>query len=265
MRVISLDQVTVPEVGPSEFVEIAAQAGYGAISTMLSGSPELPTVSLRAGDPDTVAMRRRLRDTGVYINVADGFPLIPDMPMDQMRAGIELMAEMGARKIVTLNFDPDAQRAFDSFCTLREWCNAAAMPLLIEFTPLSQIASLDDALRYRAEAGADGIEILVDFLHLNQSGGTPADVAALAPGVLGGAQLCDGLANLTMEEYFHSALYERIVPGEGEFPVSEFLAALPRDCVFGVEVPMRARAQAGVSALDRAVLLMDTTRALLGE
>ncbi|MBV1688908.1 sugar phosphate isomerase/epimerase [Novosphingobium sp. G106] len=263
MRTISLDQLTVCGERPAELVEIAASAGYGAISCMLDGNAEVPAVSLHAGDPDTTAMRKRLRDTGVFINVADGFPLSPVVSMERLREGVDLMAEMGARKIVTLNFDPDPARSFDSFCTLREWCQAANLPLLIEFTPLSQIASLADALAFRGRAGADGVGVLVDLLHLNQSGGSPADIACLGMDVIGGGQLCDGPLRSDMETYLYNAIYERGVPGEGELPVREFLRSLPEALVFGLEVPMRSRALAGASAMERALLLMNVTRSLL--
>ena len=265
MRTISLDQLTVLDARPAELVEIAARAGYDAVSTIMNGIPEVRVISLRAGDPDTLALHRRIKDTGVFINVADGFPISPQVPMEQLRAGVTLMAELGARKIVTLNFDPDANRALDSFWTLREYCSAAGLPLLIEFTPISQIASLHDALAFRAAAGGEGIQVLVDLLHLNQSGGAQAEVAALEPGLMGGAQLCDGPVKASMAAYRYSSIHERGIPGEGELPARAFLDALPHDRVFGIEVPLHGWALAGASALDRATLLINATRALLGE
>src|SRR6218665_3705533 len=107
MRMFSLDQLTVCGVRPAELVEIAAQAGYGAISPFIGvgGAGGLPAVHLRAGDAETIAMGKRLSDTGLFINNADGFALYGDGPMEELRAGIALRAQMGARAIVTLQFD----------------------------------------------------------------------------------------------------------------------------------------------------------------
>src|SRR5262249_38773299 len=149
-----------------------------------------PAVPLRAGDPDTIEMARRLKDTGVFINNADGFALFDTVSMEELRAGIALMAELRARAIVTLQFDNDASRGFERFCQLRDWAQEAGLRPLLEFTPLSKIASLNAALEFRKRAGETNIALLVD--HLHQSGGTPAQLAAIDPTIIGGAQLCDG-------------------------------------------------------------------------
>jgi len=267
MRTISLDQLTVMGVRPAELVDIAAQAGFGAISPMmgLSRGSDLPVVPLRAGDPDTLAMARALKDSGVFINNADGFTLSAGTVMDDLRAAVDLMAEMGARGLVTLVFDSDRARAFDNYCQLRDWAQAAGLTLLLEFTALSQIGSLREALAWIDRAGGDNLAVLVDLMHLNRSGETPADVAALAPGVVRGAQLCDGRREVTAEEYLDQAMNERMVPGEGEYPVVEFLAALPRDLVIGLEIPLRQHIAAGESHLDRARRVLAATRAALAQ
>lgn len=264
MRTFSLDQLTVLGVRPAEMVEIAARAGYGAICPFagIGHGFGLPTVPLRAGDPDTVAMARALRDTGVFINSADGFALYEGVPMDEMRAAVDLMAQLGARHLVTLNFDSDDARAEDNFGQLYQWARAAGLRLLLEFTPLSRIAGLADALAWRERTGAQELGLVVDLLHLNKSGGSPADLAALDPALIGGAQLCDGPLAPTEEEYAEAAVHERMVPGEGELPCRAFLAALPADLVVGVEVPLSSRAKAGEGHLARAAMVLEAARAM---
>jgi hypothetical protein len=58
-------------------------------------------------------------------------------------------------------------------------------------------------------------------------------------------------------------MFERMVPGEGELPLVDMLAALPDDRVVGLEIPMRSRAEAGVSAYDRLLPAVQSARALL--
>jgi len=265
LRTLSLDQLTVVGVRPVELVEIAAEAGYGAISPFLQSGAigDYPVTALRAGDSETVLMRRRMADTGIFINIADGFALFDETPMDDYRRGLDLMAELGARGAVTLQFDSDTARGFDRFCQLREWANAVGLPLLLEFTPLSRVPSLGAARDYLERAGSTGLALLVDLLHLQRSGGTPADLRALEPDLIKGAQLCDGPRQQTDAEYAERALYERMVPGEGELPVREFLSALPEDLIVGIEVPLRSRRLAGETHLQRATRLMSATRALL--
>jgi hypothetical protein len=37
------------------------------------------------------------------------------------------------------------------------------------------------------------------------------------------------------------AMFDRMVPGEGELPLRDWIAALPADCAIGIEVPNMAR------------------------
>lgn len=238
-RPLSLDQLTVIGARPAELVDIAARAGFAAISPWLGAVryDALPAAHLRKGDPETAAMAQRLRDTGVTINQADGFGLPDDAPLDAYRDGIALMAEMGARNIVSLVFDSEPERGLDRFCQLDQWAQEAGIGIVLEFTPLSRIAGLPEALDFLRRVDSANAGLLVDLLHLAQSGGTPADLAALPPGLVRGAQLCDGPAQVDFAAYAHNAIMHRLWPGEGELPVADFLRALPGDIVIGVEIP----------------------------
>ena len=239
LRPLSLDQLTVIGARPAELVDLAANAGFAAVSPWLGAVryDGLPAAHLRAGDPETVAMARRLRGTGVVINQADGFALTDATPMAAYREGVPLMAEMGARNIVALQFDNDEARGFDQFCQLAEWATAAGMGIVLEFTPLSRLAGLDEALTFLGRADQANAGLLVDLLHLAQSGGTPADLARVPPGLIRGAQLCDGPASVDHATYAHNAITHRLWPGEGALPVAAFLNALPPDIIIGVEIP----------------------------
>ena len=70
----------------------------------------MPVTSLQRGHPLTVEMAARLKATGVAINNMDGFVLVPDMNIDEMQPMLELTAELGARNVVTLGFDPETDR-----------------------------------------------------------------------------------------------------------------------------------------------------------
>jgi hypothetical protein len=61
------------------------------------------------------------------------------------------------------------------------------------------------------------------------------------------------------------AMFERMVPDEGELPLGEILSALPRDIVIELEVPRRSLALAGVSPIDRLRPCVEAARRLLSE
>ncbi len=264
MPVVSLDHLTVIGVSPTELVDIAADAGYDAISPVVGGPGVLASHRLAVGDPETEAMVVRLRERGIRVNNLDGLIITPNMGWDDYARLIELALHIGAERGVTLIFDRDANRAADSFARAAEMARLAGLGLVIEFTELSEVKSLAHAAEYIARSG-EKVGVVVDLLHLAQSGEGPADIARQDPSLYLCAQICDGPAHPTMEEYEHNALFNRQVPGDGELPVVEFLAALPANAPVGIETPLKALAELGMSHLDRARLLRERVGTLLAE
>src|SRR6202011_5859268 len=90
-----------------------------------------------------------------------------------------------------------------------------------------------------------------------------ADITALDPNVIGYVQLCDAPLKTKHLAYMDEALYERMVPGTGELPLLDILAALPEGIVIGLEVPQRSLAEAGVGPHERVARCLEATRSLL--
>ncbi len=262
MPVISLDQLTVIGVLPTEFVDIAADAGYDAVSPVIGGPGVLASHRLAVGDAETEAMVARLRARGIAVNNLDGMVITPRMDWDAYARLIELALHIGARRGVTLIFDDDPSRAADSFARAAEMARLAGLAMVMEFTELSEVKSLAQAADIIARSG-EPVGIVVDLLHLAYSGEGPADVAGADPALYLCAQICDGPARPTLEEYQHNALFDRQVPGDGALPVVEFLKALPEQAPIGVEVPLGTLAGRGMSHLDRARLLRERVAALM--
>ncbi len=262
MPVISLDQLTVIGVSPTDFVDIAADAGYDAVSPVVGGPGVLASHRLAVGDPETEAMIVRLRDRGVAVNNLDGLIITPGMDWDAYAGLIELALHIGAKRGVTLIFDPDPSRAADSFARAAEMARLAGLGLVMEFTEISEVKSLAQAADYITRSG-ERVGIVVDLLHLTKAGEGPQDLARLDPSLVLCAQVCDGQARSTPDEYQDACMFERQVPGEGELPVVEFLAALPKGTPIGVETPLRTLAAQGMSHLERARMLRGRVQQLL--
>jgi hypothetical protein len=64
-------------------------------------------------------------------------------------------------------------------------------------------------------------------------------------------QLADALLIPRIKSYMEEATFERMVPGEGELPLREMLAALPANVTISLEVPLRSEAEAGVNTETR--------------
>lgn len=261
---ISLDQLTVVGVSPTELVDIAADAGYDAISPFAGGSDRVPAHRLAIGDSLTAAMVARLRERGIGVSNLDGLVIKRRMDWDEYARLLDVAVHIGAARGASVVFDTDRARATDSFCRMAEMAADRDLGLVVEFCRLTAVGSLADAVSFVESAGRSA-GVLVDLMHLIHSGETPADIARYDPALIMAAQLCDSRIAVGDEDYMRDAFVQREVPGEGELPVVDFLKALPAHAAIGIEVPLQSMAARGVSHLDRARLLIDRCRALLAE
>ena len=63
--------------------------------------------------------------------------------------------------------------------------------------------------------------------------------------------------------YGMEARDNRLAPGQGDLPLAEFLAALPGDVTIGLELPMAARAEAGMGPEERLAPAIAAARDML--
>lgn len=121
------------------------------------------------------------------------------------------------------------------------------------------------ALAARQYVGRSEFRLLIDTMHLVRSGSGAAELAAIDADHIGYAQLNDTTLRPRMDNYMEEAMFERMVPGEGELPLHALLSALPGDTVLEIEVPRRSLALAGVSPIDRLRPCVEAARRLLSD
>jgi sugar phosphate isomerase/epimerase len=260
---LGVEQLTVLGLAPLEFVHLVADLGCNCISTGLSGMPGYPPFSLR----DNKVLRRELsaalRDRGVSISLGEGCILRPGRDFRDLAGDLDIFQELGTERINTVSMDPDLGRSLDQFGVLAEMSAARGMESSIELCPVLTINNLASAVAAVRHVGRKDFTLLLDTMHLGRSGATAAEIAALDPAMIGYVQLCDAPLKPTNPDYMDEATFDRMVPGEGELPLREYLSALPTDVVVSLEVPSRALAKAGLSLRDRLERCVKAARALL--
>ncbi len=264
MNPLALCHFTLVEAEPPAFVDIAARAGFAAVSLMIqfprSYGPGFPM----AGD---TRMRRetmrRLDATGVTLFDAATCRLEPCTTVEDFQAMVESAAYLGAQRVDVNGNEPDASRLTDQFAALCALCADHGLGVGLEFMMSTQIKTLGDALALIERSGADNAAVTIDALHLARSGGSPRDVAALDSAQISYVQLCDGPAQPPGQEYAREAATERMLPGAGELPVQALVDAVGPDVVLGVEAPSRRRAEQGVPADVYAAQAMESVQRLL--
>jgi sugar phosphate isomerase/epimerase len=269
MDKVGIDFLSAFAMKPTDLVALAADLECPTISVVLEPIALNPDGaqpwSLRADANLRREMVAALRDRGVRVGLGEGFIVAPDFDVKDHAADLEIMADLGAKMINTISFDPDLSRTFDQFGKMVEMAAKVGLPTVTEFAPVFSVTNLETALAGVRHVGRPDYRVLIDTMHLARTGGTAADIAALDPNLIGYVQLCDALQTPVIPDYMDEAMTERKVPGEGELPLLDILKALPRDVIVSVEVPELAKAQAGAGPQTRVGHLIRATRRLMSK
>lgn len=267
MENLGIEFISVFGMPPVAFVQLAHDLGCRYVSTAMKPmdyNPHgYPRYSLRDG-----ALRRELiaamGDHGVSLSLGEGFLVQPgaDAPAT-WAADLEAMAELGIRRINSVSFEPEFQRNVDQYGQLSEIASTFGIETLLEFVPIFAVADLPTAHAIVRKVGRPDFRLMIDTMHVGRSGATAADLRAIDPALIGYIQLCDAPLMPKIPDYLEEAMYERMVPGEGELPLLDILAALPRDRIVGLEVPRRSEAEAGVGPRERLGRCVGAARSLM--
>lgn len=264
---LALGMLSVFGLPPIEFVELAAELGCPRISAAIQGMPLVPLGYPAFSLKDDAALRKDLLaamdDRGVTISLGDGFLVRPGADVDALRPDLDVMAELGVPRINVVSLDPDLPRTLDQFAALTELAAQRGIGAVVEPVPGLTIGDLPAGLAAAEYVGRSEFRLLVDTMHLMRSGSGASELAAVDPGRIGYAQLNDTTLRPRMDNYLEEAMFERLVPGEGDLPLRDILAALPADIVIEIEVPQRSLALAGVSPIERLRPCIEAARRLL--
>ncbi len=249
-REVSLEHLTLLDVAPPDLVSLAADAGFDAVSLRISpatdGEQPWP---VSPGSRMLAETRRRLDGTGLRVLGAEAIRL------DGARAGWEPVlaaaAELGARYLNAISNDGSLTRLADRFAELTQLALPYGVRPVIEFMSYKPVHTLAAALNIAA-LSADG-RVLVDALHVQRCGVSLDDLAAADPALLSYVQLCDAPREppagqpppralprgqpLSGGDLALEARARRLLPGQGELPLTGLLGALPAGLPVGVEAP----------------------------
>jgi sugar phosphate isomerase/epimerase len=251
-------------VGPPELIDLAADAGFRSIGIRLcspiAGGPEWP---LRVGSAQLREVQSRLNDRGVSVFDIEVLLLAAGTDVEAYAPAFETAAALGAQRACVNVDDPDRSRTIDRFGRLCDLAAPHGIALDIEFMVWRPVARLEDAVAVVSAAARRNGRVLIDALHLDRSGGTPAAVAAMDASLIGSVQLCDApKARPAPSGIIDEARAGRLAPGDGELPLVALLEALPASTPLAVEVPL-ARSMPNATALERARHIRVATQRLL--
>jgi sugar phosphate isomerase/epimerase len=262
-RELSFHHLSAQELDPVGLIEAAAEAGFENICTFFQDTTDASVSFPLVTQDNAVAVRDALKANGVRIYNAEIFFLTADQRVEDYRPALELAAELGAQRATALIADEDDGRAADNFGRFCELTANLGIAAGLEFMAFTSVKTLPHALRIIGGAGHANGSLALDMLHMMRNGSGPADLATLAPGTIGYVQLCDGPATIAPELAFDEAVFNRMPPGHGVFPLLDALDHIPLDRCLSLEAPMDRLKKQGMDAVARARLLHDSARSIL--
>jgi len=267
MKPLGIDRLGVFGMPPVEFVILAADLGCTSVGIGLSPTPGYnpdghPDWSLR----DDPALRRETiaacRDRGVAIGIVEGFAVMPDRDPRDFAADLDRVAELGGDRINVVSLGKDMAQAIDGFAALAELAAERELAVSAEMGSLGPLDRTAPALEIASAVNAANFSLLIDSMHFFRLGNTLADLAALDPALIGYVQLADAPWTPRFDSYIEEAMFERMIPGQGELPLREFLALVPENVTVSLEIPLRSLAEQGLGARERTRRCVEAVRKL---
>ena len=252
-REVGIDHLTMLDVSPPELVTIAREAGFDSVSPRVAAAtPGEEPWPMTAGSPMLEETVRRLDDTGIRVLAVEVVRIGPDTRREDYESALESGARLEARYVAVNGDDPDIERACETFAALTADARPYGLRPIIEPIVYTRVSNLDEALYIAERSGGGGI--LLDTLHFQRYGGRLEQLRSVDPQLLSYVQLCDaplaapsglprphrlprGQSTDGSDPQLESRTM-RLLPGEGELPLAEFLAALPAGIPVSVEAPV---------------------------
>jgi sugar phosphate isomerase/epimerase len=250
-HLLSLSPLTVLDASPADQVTAAATAGFDAVGIRVVPAADEKIHPMLGDTPMMRETLARLNDTGLTVLDVELIFLRPEHHPKDALAVLDAGHRLGARFALTLGYDSDESRLADRFAWLCAEAEQRGIRPGLEFMKYSRVQTLEAAVRIVQRAGHPAGAVLVDALHLQRSGGSPAELAAVPPELLPYGQLCDGPLTPVWPEDDDARIESRtarLVPGDGQFPLVELIKALPAGGALSVESPVAAHAEKSPTA-----------------
>lgn len=261
MNRISLASGVVPEFGPVDTIEAAAEGGFDAVGLWIE--PENWTVGT------TRDCRNALADRGLELLDVEVIWLKPDSDMCQHKAVIDIGAELGAKNVLCVASDPDMTTNADRLAELCRHAEGSGMRVALEFGVFTEVKNLQMAMAVLDDVGHPMRALLVDPIHVDRSGTSTREIANVPRDLLPYAQFCDAPAERPDLHDFDAIITDAIdlrnQCGEGGLDLKSIYDALPESIPLSIELRSKALRNRYPAANDRAKAVATATRRWLLE
>lgn len=259
MRKLSLASGVLPEFGAVDVVRAGAEAGYDAVGFWVD--PAEWTAA------DTCAARSALAGTDLSLLDVEVVWIKPDSALCAHRRIIDVGAELGAANVLCVSSDADVGATAAKLSALCRHAEGSGMRVALEFGIFTEVKNLTQALAVIEQVAHPLAAVLIDPIHVDRSGTTIDQIAALDPALVPYAQFCDARAARPDPDDFEAVIRDAIdlreQCGEGALPLKAMLNALPSHIPLSIELRSQALREGYPDASARAAAVLQATRSWL--
>jgi sugar phosphate isomerase/epimerase len=258
---ISLASGVVPELGPLETIQAAAFGGFDAVGLWVE--PESWTVQ------STKDCRTALSETGLELLDVEVIWLKPDSDMSAQKKVIDIGAELGAKNVLCVASDPDMMANTARLAELCRHAEGSGMRVALEFGIFTEVKNLQMAMAVLDEVAHPLRALLIDPIHVDRSGTTVGEIAAVPRELLPYAQFCDAPGKRPDSNDFDAIITDAIdlreQCGEGGLDLAAIYNALPAAIPLSIELRSKALRDRYPDADERAKAVATATRRWFSE
>lgn len=224
---LSGHKLTLPQI-----IDLLSKHGYRSIEPWIR---ELDAYKQGGGDLKELA--RRLKDAGLSVDSAIGFPewIVDDdarraKGLDEAKRNMEIVAQIGGTRLAappvgaTDRADLDLNRAAERYRALCDAGDAFGVVPQVELWGFSRCLNRMGACAMVAiDSGHPKACVLADIYHIHRGGGSMADFRLLDPTAVHVMHMNDYPGGIEREKLTDAM---RVFPGDGAAPITEGLRTL---------------------------------------
>jgi sugar phosphate isomerase/epimerase len=259
MNRISLASGVVPEFGPVETIHAAAAGGFDAVGLWVE--PEQWTAQT------TIDCRTALTQTGLELLDVEVIWLKPESDMTTHKRVIDIGAELGAKNVLCVASDPDMGGNAARLAELCRHAEGSGMRVALEFGIFTEVKNLRQAMAVLDSVAHPLRALLIDPIHVDRSGTTADEIAAVPRELLPYAQFCDAPTKRPDPDNFDAIITDAIdlreQCGEGGLDLISIYNALPDGIPLSIELRSKALRDGFSDPGERAKVVAAATRAWL--
>jgi sugar phosphate isomerase/epimerase len=208
-----------------------------------------------------------LADSGLELLDVEVIWIKPDSDMNLHKRSIDIGAELGAKNILCVSSNPDMGATAARLAELCAHAEPSGMRVALEFGIFTEVKTLTAAMAVLDAVAHPSRALLIDPIHVDRSGSTVEQIAAVPRALLPYAQFCDASAIRPDPNDFDAVIIDaidlRLQCGEGILPLRAMLDALPAAIPLSIELRSKALRDGYPDPNGRAKAVANATRAWL--